>query len=86
MIWERSLSCTGNIKGIGNGFQMLDLADCVCNLNLQGFLGTLQLAVAVEVFFGVLLRSEGRVKGNGDFLIRYNSLAALKDLHPSSRP
>ena len=59
---------SGNIKGIGNGFQMLDLAGCVCNLNLQGFLGTLQLAVAVEVFFGILLGSEGRVKGNGDFL------------------
>ena len=58
---------SGNVQGIGDGFQMFDLAGGVCNLNLQSFLSTFQLTVTIEILLGILLRSQGRIKRNGDF-------------------
>ena len=57
----------GNVQGIGYGFQMLDLACSICNLNLQSFLGTFQLAVTIEILLGILLGGQGRIKRNSDF-------------------
>ena len=41
----------GNVKGIGDGLQMLDLAFRICNLCGQRLLSTLQLRVPVKIFF-----------------------------------
>ena len=46
---------------------MLDLACSICNLNLQSFLSTFQLAVTIEILLGILLGGQGRIKRNSDF-------------------
>ena len=56
--------CEGDVKGVGDGFQMLDLGFCVGELLGKSFLSTFEFAVAVEIFLCIFLRSQGRVKNS----------------------
>ena len=60
---------SGNIQSIGDGFQMGDLTFRICDLLCDSFFGTLQLSVFIKIFFGILCRSQRRIKWNGDLLV-----------------